>query len=243
MSEVLVDYTQFEPLELATQLHKTVQGNEALLQTRNLLGVVARYGASLELAEQNVRRGQANTKAGITNHYAVVNETGNVVGAASSYPDLRLRKLHLPIPPALAIPPLAVTFKYANPNIHAWTDVREEEVLMNAYKQLTTMNRSGRPYGKPTNVPWTIEPIRSPKHIHTVLNMADLTRVATRLFDDGESKSKIPLFSSLYIKSHSAQSWATAHGRQKEVKKGQPESFWDKMDAHDSLEFSNNFKR
>ena len=230
MTEVLVDYTQFEPLELATQLHEAVQGNEALLHTRNLLGVVARYGASLELAEQNVRRGQANIKTGITNHYAVVNEAGNVVGAASSYPDLRLRKLHLPIPPALAVPPLAVTFKYANPNIHAWTDIKEEEVLVGAYKQLADMNRSSEPYGKPTNVPWTIEPIRSPKHIHTALKMAGLTRVATRLFDDGESRIKVPPISSLYVKSHSAQGWATAHGRQKEVKKGQWQSFWDELD-------------
>ena len=67
------------------------------------------------------------------------------------------------------------------------------------------MNRSGEPYGKPTNVPWTIEPIRSPKHIHTALNMAGLTRVATRLFDDGESRVKVPPISSLYVKSHSAQ--------------------------------------
>lgn len=230
MTEVLVDYTQFEPLELATQLHEAVQGNEALLQTRNLIGVVARYGASLELAEQNVRRGQTNTETGVTQHYAVVNEAGNVVGAASSYPDLRLRKLHLPIPPALAVPPLAVTFKYANPNIHAWTDVKEEEVLVGAYTQLANMNTSGQPYGEPTNVPWTIEPIRSPKHIRTALKMADLTRVATRLFDDGESRLRVPPISSLYVRSHSAQGWATAHGRQKEVKKGQWQSFWDELD-------------
>ena len=203
---------------------------ESFLRTRNLLGVVARYGANLETAEQNVRRGQTNSETGITKHYALVNKAGNVVGSASSYPDLPLRKLHLPIPPALAIPPLAETFKYANPNIHAWTDVKEEEVLVGAYKQLAAMNQSGRPYSAPTYAPWTIEPIRSPKHIHTALKMAGLTRVATRLFDDGESRIKVPPISSLYIQSHSAQGWATAHGRQKEVKNGQWQSIWDELD-------------
>ncbi len=223
MKEILVDYTLFEPSELASRLHGVVRDNEALLRARNLLGVVARYGACLELAEQNVCRGQANIENGITQHYAVVNEAGNIVGAASSYPDLRLRKLHLPISPALAVPPLAVTYKYANPNIHAWTDKEEEEVLVGAYRQLADMNRSDdpEPYDKPTNVPWTIEPIRSPKNIHTAIKMAGLTKVATRLFDDGESRIKVPPISSLYIKSHFAQSRVTARGREKEIKKGQ----------------------
>jgi hypothetical protein len=227
MTEVLVDYTQFEVTDLATQLHEAVVANEPLLHSRNLLGVIARYGASQELAEQNVRRGQTNIETGVTQHYAVVNEAGNVVGSASSFPDLPLRKLHLPIPPALAVPPLAVTFKYANPNIHAWTDVKEEEVLVGAYRQLAAMNMSGTPYGKPTESPWTIEPIRSPRHIHTALKMADLTRVATRFFDDGESRKRIPPISSLYIKSNTE--WLTAHGRQKEVKKGQWKSGWQEI--------------
>ena len=235
MAEVLVDYAQFEPLDLATQLHEAVVGNEALLHSRNLLGVIARYGSSLELAEQKVRKGQAKHEQGSPYHYAVVNEAGNVVGAASSYPDLRLRKLHLPIPPALAVPPLAVTFEYANPNIHAWTDVKEEEVLVGAYKQLAAMNSSGHPYGEPTNAPWTVEPIRSPKHIHTALKMAGLSRVATRLFDDGESRLKSPPTSSLYILSNT--DWWSAHGRQKEVKKGQWKSGWEEITEDDGHGF------
>ena len=222
MKEILVDYTQFKPSELAPQLHEVVQDNEVLLRARNLLGVVNRYGESIELAEQNVRRGQANIENGITQHYAVVNEAGNVVGSASIYPDLRLRKLHLPIPPALAVPPLAVTYKYANPNIHAWTDVDEEEVLVGAYRQLANMNTIREPYdGEPTNVPWTIEPSRSPKNIHTAIKMAGLIKVAKRLFDDGESRTKVPPISSLYIKSHFDQRRVTARGREKEIKKGQ----------------------
>ena len=215
---------------LANQLHEAVQENTELLRARNLLGVIARYGAGLEDAEHNVRRGQANIKSGVTQHYAVVNEAGNVVGAASSYPNLPLRKLHLPLPPALAIPPLAETFEYANPNIHAWTDVGEEEVLVGAYKQLAYMAPTAAYVEEPSNAPWTIEPLRSPKHIHTALQMAGLTKVARRRFDDGESRTKIPPISALYIKSRSGLGWATAHGRQKEVKKGQGVSMWDTLD-------------
>jgi hypothetical protein len=128
-----------------------------------------------------------------------------------------------------------VTFEYANPNIHAWTDVKEEEVLVGAYKQLAAMNSSGHPYGEPTNAPWTVEPIRSPKHIHTALKMAGLSRVATRLFDDGESRLRVPPISSLYILSNT--DWWSAHGRQKEVKKGQWKSGWEEITEDDGHGF------
>jgi hypothetical protein len=232
MSEILVDYTQFEPLDLATQLHDTVVSNEALLRSRNFLGVIARYGSDLELAEQKVRKGQIDHEQGTPSHYAVVNEAGNVVGAASSYQNLPLRKLHLPIPSGLAKPPLAVPFKYANPNISAWTDINEEESLVGAYQQLVAMNRKRGIIGEPHEAPWTIEPIRSPKHIHVAIQMAGLDKVATRIFDDGESRIKIPPVSTLYTKS--STDWFTAHGRQKELKKGQWKSGWQEWEEYES---------
>lgn len=223
MGAQIVSYSQFPPLELAHQLHDAVRGNEQLLRTRNLQGVVDRYGASPELAEQNVRRGQINNGAGETRHYAVVDGTGDVVGAASIYPGLPLSRLRLPIPSALAIPPLVEKFPYANPNIHAWATVGEEEVLAGAYKLLADIVTS-RADIEPVDVAWTIEPRRSPRTIHAALSMAGLTRVATRLFSDDESRRRAPRPSVLYVQT--GGDWATTHGRLKTVRHGRARSGW-----------------
>jgi hypothetical protein len=222
MTEVLVDYTQFEPSSLAEQLHTYVLANEDLLRARNMQGVINRYGA-------DTSRGQQNHENGETYHYAVINDQGNVVGSASCFPDLRLRKMHLPLPAGLAdhVSSLAETYPYANPNIHAWTDIKEEEVLVGAYKQLAAMADKHRFMNEPHEAPWTIEPLKSPRHIKTALKMAGLIRVATRLFDDGESRRRVPPISSLYVKT--TAEYFTAYGRQKEVRKGQWKSGWDEF--------------
>lgn len=228
MSEVLQPYTEFEASDLAVQLHGIVVASEQELRARNLLGVLERYGRGMELAEHNVRKGQHDANP---DHFAVVNEAGNVVGSASAYRGLPLRKLHLPLPGLMAVLPFAEPFPYANPNIHAWTKTGEEEVLVGAYRQLAEMNMKPKLVNEPHDSPWTIEPTRSPRYVHTAIAMAGLTKVATRRFYDGENHRQIPPRSTLYVKS--STEWATAHGRQKEVRTGQWKSGWQEWDEED----------
>ncbi len=226
MNEVLQPYTAFEASDLAIQLHEIVAASAPELEDRNLLGVLARYGAGLELAEQNVHKGQHDVNPG---HLAVVNEAGNIVGGASVYRNLPLSKLHLPAPGILAVPPFAELFPYANPNIHAWTKTGEEEVLIGAYRQLAAKNYVSPIWtGEPHDSPWTIEPTRSPRWVHAALETAGLTRVATRRFYDGENKRQIPPRSTLYAQQSSE--WLTAHGRQLELRKGRWKSWLREID-------------
>jgi hypothetical protein len=226
MSEILVPYTQFEAADLAHQLNEAVLDSIDLLEQRNLHGVVARYGGRLSLAEVMVEKGQWDHLKVNPAHFAVMNKDRDVIGAASIYPNLPLRKLHLPLPPKFTNRFLSDQFSYANPNISAWTKSGEEEVLMEAYKQMVTMGTTPVSNGyMPHESPWTIEPIRSPREIHAVIALAGLTKIATRRFDDGESKTRIPPRSTLYAKLNGK--WITAHGKQKELRKGQSIRWWD----------------
>lgn len=90
-------YGEFDASELAIQLHEAVSASRDELAARDLLGPIARYGASAELAEEKVRKGQNDENP---THFAVMNDSGNVVGAASIYEDLPLGKPNLHLPPA-----------------------------------------------------------------------------------------------------------------------------------------------
>lgn len=221
MSEVLVPYPQFDASDLARQLSSAVEVSKDLLETRNLLGPIARYGASLEYATEKVIKGQADTNP---DHFAVVNAAGNVVGGASIYHGLELRKLRVALPPRLARGPLAARYPYANPNIAAWTRPGEEEILEGAYRQLTDLAYKPRIAKEPHETPWAVESVNSPKSIHEAIMTAGLTRLLVRRYDEGESNRDIPPRSALYVKSESE--WVTAHGYMRELKTGK----WKRLD-------------
>ncbi len=173
--EVLVPYAEFDPGKLAVQLHELVNRNVEDLALRGLTGVVARY-SDINIAEQKVRKGQAEQAT--IGHFAVINSTGDVIGAASIYPKLPLRKHPLPLPPRFARWPIAVSFPYANPNVHAWVDHEEIDGLAAAYKGL--VHRATGRWKRPSNPkPWTIEPAKSPQQIHEAIMEGGLERVAT----------------------------------------------------------------
>lgn len=241
MSEVLVPFTEFESaVELARQLHEVVTNNIPMLEARNLLGPISRYGSNDSIrAQEKVEKGQREHQAGTLGHYAVVGDSGDVVGSASIYPDLPLYKLRLPVPAGIARraePFLAVRYSYASPNIHAWAD-DSEDVLAQTYEELTQLANtppsyhplSGTPYAKePFNTTWTLEPARSPKYIHdAIVASSGLQRVAKRRFDDGEDGRTIPPRGTLYAQLKST--WGTAHGMQKELRTGR-HSFMARMD-------------
>ncbi len=212
--EILVPYTEFEAGDLAAQLHGAVRGNMVELGDRNLVGVMLRYGYDLERAEAKVRKGQNEHDE--IGHFAVVDFMGDVVGAASIYPGLPLRKLRLPLPPAAAVGPLAVEYPYADPNVHAWTVGPERDLLADAYKDLVfrSMGTFKRADAKK---PWTIEPVASPKHVHESIVLGGLEAVATRRYDDGESRRRVPPRSVLYA--HLYGEWTSAGGKESELRK------------------------
>lgn len=231
MAETLIPYTKFDSAsELALQLQFAVKASQNHLEARNILGPNIRYGGDLDTALENVEKGQAEHDDGKLGHFAVISEMGDVVGAASIYPELKLRKLRMPIPPRAAIGPLAVDFSYASPNIHAWAT--DEDVLSAAYQGLVAIVRSGafksrvigsgqeKEWSRGQSNVWTLEPTRSPGSIHEAITAGTgLVKVATRRFDDEETAGlHIPPRATLYAELNG--SWSMALGRQKELRTG-----------------------
>lgn len=214
INEVLVPYADFDASDLARQLHPLVTANAELLTLRGIGGVITRYG-NAETAEQKVRKGQAEHE--ILGHYAIVNTAGNVRGAASVDPRLPLKKQHVPLPPVLARGLLVDTYPSAGPNIHAWTAKEDTPLLTDAYKDLV-LRTTGWYKGPDAPKAWTVEPTRSPQTIHQAITDGGLEKVATRRFEDGESRHSIPPRSTLYARLYG--DWATAHGRQRELRTG-----------------------
>jgi hypothetical protein len=202
MTELLIPYTKFDTTELARAMFNLVVKNQEMLQLRFCPGVVSRYGVDIATAETNISKGQYNTKNGIMGHFAVVNAAGNVVGAASSFPKLPLRKLDLPLQPRMMVGPmkLATTEIYAgNRNITAWTEAAEEGLLTKIYQDLSDIALQSGSISQP-DAPWTAEPVRSPALIHDSIEAAGLAPTIDARFDVGESGRIIPPISTLYVK-------------------------------------------
>lgn len=225
--EVLHPYTDFETNELAAQLHQAVQFNAPLLAARNIQGLIKRYGEDLETAQENVEKGKRDHAQGI-GHYAIMSDSGDVVGSASLYPDLPLHKLRVPLPIGIArhIPGLTVKYPAANPNIHAWTTL-QDDLLPKAYRDLLNLSGgvagfeplSGMPMAKePFTTTWTFEPHSSPKDIHVAIMESGLKMAAIGRFDDGEVAKSVPPEGVVYANLHSL--WRTPHGRLKELRTG-----------------------
>lgn len=228
MAIELIPYSDFEePRELAQQLHEAVVDNRLLLGQRRLFGPTLRYGGDLDTATENVEKGQREHRAGILGHFAVIGDYGDVVGSASIYPDLRLRRLRLPIPAGLAFGRLAVKFDYATPNIHGWLGY-DEGNLTDLYSQLLRLSRDGvyhkaigeaallRPWHNGSA--WTVEPSHSPHEIHRQIEASEIEKVATGRYDDSESKHKIPPKGTLYADIRFQ--WLSSIGKHRELMTG-----------------------
>lgn len=242
MSIELRPYTEFDSAQLAAQLHEAVVSSESLLRQRNINGPIARYGGELALGIQNVEKGQEEHYYNELGHFAIIGDSGDVVGAGSIYPDLKLRKLRLPLPTALATKHLLVKYPYAAPNIHAWVN-DEQGDLTEVYTDLLEASKATQyctdivrvkgdfTDGKRPGIAWTLEPRRSPKFVHDSIQASRLKKVATRRFDDGESKRRIPPRGTVYAAIKGT--WLSSHGAQHELLTGENQSFWD--EAHNEM--------
>lgn len=228
MAIELVPYSDFDnPEDLAQQLHEAVLDNWSLLKQRKLSGPIFRYGGDIDTATEKVEKGQREHLSGELGHFAVIGNSGDVVGSASIYPDLELRKLRFPIPPVLAMGRLATRLPYATPNIHGWIGY-DEDGLTEVYKQLLKLSHQ-QPYHRnvtQTNLltpwhggsAWTVEPAKSPHDIHRMIRASKLQKVGTRRYDEGESKLKIPPRGTLYADLR--YDWLSGIGRHHELMTG-----------------------
>lgn len=229
MSERLIPYNEIDSRELAKGLNEAVAEGHDMLLARNILGPIERYYGSQERGVPFVEKGQRETASGELGHYAILHATGDIVGAASLFPHLPLRRQYLPIQAGAArrLPVVSHELPHARPNIHAWTN-GDNEVLSDAYQQLAEL--AGQPHyespviGKPTtkepfNITWTFEPSRSPKEIHeAIVAKSGLEKVKTARFDDGEDGHSIPPKGTLYAQLRS--DWHSSHGKMKELRTG-----------------------
>lgn len=223
MSEILVPYTDFAAPELGARLHDIVTENKELLAARHMLGLIARYGADVDTAVAKVQKGQGELNP---QHFAVVDEAGDVQGAASIIVDLPLGKLTLPVPPRYArhVPGLYTVYPHASHNVQAWTGARRIVLLNNAYSALadhfrTHVPAAGMRVWSNHERPWTIEPVGSPGYAHEAIASAGLHMVAVGWFDDAESTATAPPRSALYAHLQSQRDLPAA-AQLKELKTG-----------------------
>lgn len=213
MTNFLRPYSEFEAHDLAQQLHGLVVRNANFLYARNMLGLLARYGTDIELAEQAVARGQNGRGDTDFQHYALVDESGDVTGAASVIPELPLRAQIAPVPPLLAIWPLSQEYDFHSnlspANVAAWVDASDDSDkfrsdMAGAYSAAareTAKNLTDDAfYGDDTiRTAWTIEPRMSPRIVHQAITDAAMQEVAVGRFDDNESRRQVPPKASLYV--------------------------------------------
>jgi hypothetical protein len=128
------------------------------------------------------------------------------------------------MPPVLARGPLRQAFPYAGPEIHGWTIGGAEEELTDVYEQLLGRVATHRAIEDMDMVPWTLEPKRSPAAIHQAITAAGLKKVATRRFDDAESRRHTPPRGTLYA--DLTGNHKTARGRQGELRIGSSGNAW-----------------
>ncbi|HSH55629.1 MAG TPA: hypothetical protein VK983_02265 [Candidatus Limnocylindrales bacterium] len=198
MPELLQPYNEFDPEDLAGQLHRLVHASREALEARNLHGVVARYGLSRELAEAKVRKGQVDHLDSHIGHYAIVNSEGEVRGSGSVFPNLPLYRLHMPVPPRIAFGPLKqIDYRMAT-NVAAWTVSEDQELLSAAYSELCGSTVTGKTPEQLDHAVWTTEPLTSPDINHEAITTAGMAMVMTGRFDEGENRYSIPPRARLY---------------------------------------------
>lgn len=228
-AEILYPITEFSPPELGRRFSELVAVNKSLLVARHILGPLRRY-CDPETAEQSIMRAQAihNDNAQI---FVPVGVEGDPEGIATLTQDLKLKRLQLPIPLGLpdhssalwlrrrseSIDRLAnkqwwVDLNQAKPNLTAWTSAGQEELLGKAYQALEALTVSA-------DRPWTIEPRRSPGAIHEAILTTRMGLIATRRFDDEESRREITPRSKLYARLHDDK-WFTPYGKLRELREG-----------------------
>lgn len=209
MNEFLVAYSEFDTDDLARQIHDAARQSEELLRVRHLLGPIARYGASLQAAAESVLRGQSETDP---MHFAVVNEMGDVVGAASIYENLKLGRTKLPLPPGLLRPGDATKSNWAylhygciGMNVSAWVKPSDSELLWPTYQALVDISKVSswsRRGGDDSSGDWiwTVEPALTLAEVHTAIKDAGLRPVGKMgRYDDHEPGRRIPPRGYLYI--------------------------------------------
>lgn len=177
--------SQYEETELAAQLMIRTHTNREQLAARGIQGPLARYGTSVEASVAAVQRGKNQTDP---DHYALVNEAGNVVGAGSVFRSLDLKWLSLPLPRKVIPRQLRhAILPPESPNITAWVDDSERSTLSVAYSALVDRARHEAEH-KHESIAWTLEPVDSPAFVLRAIESSLLTKTCTsRRYDDGEN--------------------------------------------------------
>lgn len=232
----LIPYTDFLPADLARDLQQAVAHQAPELTARHITGPVKRYGGSLSGATDAVAQGQRDHDAGVSDHYAVIDEAGNTIGAAS-VEDTALRRLRLPIRPRLAVGPLAVRFHNAGHNIKAWSTETgpERPALAVAYGGLVSIAESRRIHTG-GGMTFTVEPLTGMTGdiIHDVLHKAGMQEVRLGYFDDKESGRIVPPFMALYAVPH--KPGHTRHDLESDIRGGAMDRVIDMLeDASDYI--------
>ncbi len=200
MNSLLRPYSEFpNSHNLAENLQFAVGAAKDILKQRNLRGAIKRYGAGFDLAQEKAEKGIHEHRAGVLGHYAVIGSEGKVVGAASIFPNLRLRKVHLPIPSRFVRwtkEPLTVEATPGGPAINGWS--YEQGLLPDVYNELANM--ATKYLREEDEVIWTTEPT-GVDLAHQAIQAADFIPQETARFYDGEKQPwlKATPLSTLYV--------------------------------------------
>ncbi len=221
-----------DPADVGRQVHAIVaqEAIKKMLEERHFIGTLRRHSREVDDSINSLKDAQQLHSSHETAVLAIVDQPGNVVGLATAYPDLELKRQRVPflrrLPPDRVRWPVVKRVKYLAPNIAAWTSEPLEarhvpSLLEKAYTELASAHSEAPAFraftagaydqlGPDEKLtadrsfnPWTIETGFTNSPVHMAVVNAGLHRQAGGWFDDNEDTHQGLPFSSLYtLKRH-----------------------------------------
>lgn len=192
MNEVLRPFGDFGAEELAAGLYAAATYKGGLLPSRNLTGVMQRYGVGPDRALESAIADQQED--GPVTRYAIVSSEEQIVGAAAINWQSRIYRQRFDnlLPPIKYLTERPVS--RLNVTVKAWTRRRDLEYLRRGYQDIAAtarevISKNLTDPRLPQPDVWTIEPRDAPHFVHQAVREAGFVDIANGTYREAAAQT------------------------------------------------------